>query len=107
MLPNDRLGKNRLPVCPRGQIPDVLEPLAATTARRTRVGTDAEASTSGVVALEIEAHARAQERAAFAPCIAAERARVSLSSLMRPSQADRWCHLSRKSACRSMRRGSP
>jgi hypothetical protein len=29
MLPNDRLGKNRLPVCPRGQIADVLEPLAA------------------------------------------------------------------------------
>jgi len=28
MLPNDRLGKNRLPVCPRGQIADVLEPLA-------------------------------------------------------------------------------
>src|SRR6516164_5099241 len=36
MLPNDRLGKNRLPVCPRGQIADVLEPLAERL-RRTQV----------------------------------------------------------------------
>jgi hypothetical protein len=47
MLPNDRLGKNRLPVCPRGQIADVLEPLPATTAADAG-GTDAEASKSGV-----------------------------------------------------------
>jgi hypothetical protein len=31
---------------------DVLEPLAATTARRTRVGTDAEASKGGAVERE-------------------------------------------------------
>ena len=42
MLPNDRLGKNRLPVCPRGQIADVLEPLAATTAA-DRGGADGDA----------------------------------------------------------------
>jgi hypothetical protein len=52
MLPKDRLGKKRLPVCPRAQIADVLEPLAATTARRTRVGTDAEASKGGAVERE-------------------------------------------------------
>src|SRR5262249_34141600 len=34
MLPNDRLGKNRLPVCPRAQIADVLEPLVAPMQRR-------------------------------------------------------------------------
>ena len=46
MLPNDRLGKNRLPVCPRGQIADALEPLA-TPALADRGGADAETGERG------------------------------------------------------------
>ena len=48
LLPNDRLGKDRLLVCPRGQIADVLEPLA-TPALADRGGADAEAGEGGVI----------------------------------------------------------